>query len=116
MFELLDVFGNAALPQKLVLVLLLASVPLALLTGLAARRGGSGFLRAVSKLCLAAPAIGLLVGAMDAFHMMDTTLRLVVAPTAKDLAPGVMEIAALVGLGALSGLIGALLGSPPARG
>jgi len=112
MVELLNVFRDAALPQKLVLVFLLAAIPLALLAGLIARRGGAGLLRSARRICLAAPAIGLLVGAMDAFHMMDTTLRLAVSPTAKALAPGVMEIAALVGLGALSGLVGALLGEP----
>lgn len=108
MVDLLDVFRNAALPQKVVLVLLLASVPLALTAGLAGRRGGSGFLQLLRKLTPAAPAVGLLVGALDAFHMMDTTLRLAVSPTAKDLAPGVMEVAVLVGLGALSGLVGTL--------
>jgi hypothetical protein len=116
MVELLNVFRDAALPQKLVLVCLLASIPLALLAGLVARRGGDRVLRFARTICLAAPAIGLLVGAMDAFHMMDTTLRLAVSPTAKALAPGVMEIAALVGLGALSGLVGGLIGSASSRG
>jgi uncharacterized membrane protein YfcA len=116
MVELLNVFRDAALPQKLVLVFLLASVPGAFLAGWVARHGGNGLLRSARAVCLAAPAIGLLVGAMDAFHMMDTTLRLAVSPTAKDLAPGVMEIAALVGLGALSGLVGALFGSSSSRG
>jgi hypothetical protein len=49
------------------------------------------------------------VGSMNAFHMMDTTLRLPSSPTAKALAPAVMEIAAIVGLGALSGFVALIL-------
>lgn len=105
MVELVQVFQNAALPQKLVFVLLLASVLAALVAAFmdfrAPRKNG----RLMSKLVLAAPLLGLLVGSMNAFHMMDTTLCLPNSPSAKDLAPGVMEIAALVGIGALAGLV-----------
>ena len=105
MVELVQVFQSAALPQKLVFVLLLASVLAALVAAFmdfrAPRKNG----RLLSKLVLAAPLVGLLAGAMNAFHMMETTLRLPTSPSAKDLAPGVMEIAALVGIGALAGLV-----------
>ncbi|WP_304219725.1 hypothetical protein [Phenylobacterium aquaticum] len=112
MSQLLMVFEHAALPQKVVFVFLLASLLLAVLSAAAAlgrRSNPNASLPFASKISYAALAVGLLVGALDAFHMMDTTLRLAVSPSAKDLAPGVMEIATLVGLGALSGLVGALV-------
>lgn len=105
MAELVQVFQNAALPQKLVFVLLLASVLAALAAALMDLRAPRKNGRLLSKLVLAAPLLGLLAGSMNAFHMMHTTLRLPTSPSAKDLAPGVMEIAALVGIGALAGLV-----------
>jgi len=106
MAELLDVFSHAALPQKIVLALLVASALWAMIAGALELRGSQAGRRGLLlKTGLAAPAAGLLVGAMNAFHMMDTTLRLPGSPSAKDLAPGVMEVATLVGLGALAGLL-----------
>lgn len=105
MTELLMVFQRAALPQKLVFLVLIAWSLAALLS--LARRGVQPP-RLVASLRIAGPALGLLVGAMNAFHMMDTALRLPVSPSVKALAPGVMEISALVGLGAGAGLLAML--------
>lgn len=105
MTELLMVFQHAALPQKLVFLALIAW-SLAALLSLARKTTRPPLL--VTTLRIAGPALGLLVGAMNAFHMMDTALRLPVSPSVKALAPGVMEIAALVGLGAGAGLLAML--------
>jgi hypothetical protein len=56
---------------------------------------------------VAGPALGLLVGAMNAFHMAQSIQRAPFDPTAKQLAPGMLEVSALVGLGALVGLAAA---------
>lgn len=112
MASVLWVFQQAALPQKAVFVVLLASILMALVFAVLAHKGetaASRRLAFVSQLRIAGPALGLLVGSMNAFHMMHTTLRLPASPTAKALAPGVMEIAALVGLGALAGLVATAL-------
>lgn len=106
MTELLMVFQRAALPQKLVFLVLIAW-SLAALLSLARRDAPPP--RAIGALRVAGPALGLLVGAMNAFHMMDTALRLPVSPSVKALAPGVMEISALVGLGAGAGLVAMLV-------
>ena len=58
---------------------------------------------------MAGPALGLLVGAMNALHMAQSIQRAPFDPTAKQLAPGVFEISALVGLGALVGLVAAAM-------
>jgi hypothetical protein len=73
----------------------------------AAWRGGRSKTAAqlISGIKLAGPLLGLLTGAMNAFHMMNTTLRLTISPTAKMLAPGVMEVATFVALGSLVGLV-----------
>jgi hypothetical protein len=106
MIALARVFHDAALPQKTVFVVLLASILWALVSGaLELSASCPKRRRLLVNLGFAAPALGLLVGSMNAFHMMDTTLRLPASPSAKDLAAGVMEIAAMMGLGALAGLV-----------
>lgn len=110
--ELAIVFRDAALPQKMVFVLLLVSIAATVILAATEYRGGtkSGLQwRLISYLPIAGPALALLVAAMNAFHMMQTTLRLPASPTTKDLAPGLMEIATLVGLGALCGLVALVL-------
>jgi hypothetical protein len=47
----------------------------------------------------------LLTGAATSFHMGQTILRLPFNPTARQLAPGLLEVSLLAGLGALVGLI-----------
>jgi hypothetical protein len=107
--QLAGIVANAALPQKIVMLLLALATPAALVGAARERRGGARRSILVSELRVAGPALGLLVGALNAFHMMQTALRLPIAATSKDLAPGIMEIAVLVGLGALAGLAGAAL-------
>ncbi|WP_374577798.1 hypothetical protein [Phenylobacterium sp.] len=107
--ELFSVFSNAALPQKIVLIALISVIPLIILsTALIFRANNSNSVslyRLVSTLGLAGPGVGLLTGAMNSFHMAETIQRLPAAPTLKQIAPGIFEVAALVGLGALVGLI-----------
>ena len=80
------VFGNAAVPQKIALIVLVAAIPMTLAAaGLALRsdsRSGP-WLRVVSDLRVAGPALGLLVGAMNGFHMARTIQRLPFDATAK---------------------------------
>ncbi len=107
MNQLAAVFIDAALPQKAIFAVLCASIVAALV--IAARdfrRDGAAAPGAafVSELRVAGPALGLLTASLDGFHMAQTVLRLPYPPTAAMLAPGVMEIAALAGLGALAGL------------
>lgn len=124
MVGLLTVFQLAAWPQRAVLTALLFAIVAAIaLALLELRRPKAWRPWLISQLSSAGPALGLTVGSMNAFHMMDTALRLPVAPSVKDLAPGVREIALLVGLGAAAGLVAVVLcvalnlrtaGAPPA--
>lgn len=102
------VFGNAAIPQKIALIVLVAAIPMTLAAaGLALRsdsRSGP-WLRVVADLRVAGPALGLLVGAMNAFHMARTIQRLPFDATAKQLAPGILEVSTFLGLGAVVGLV-----------
>jgi hypothetical protein len=106
---LLSVFANAALPQKVVLLALVAALPLIVAAAAAQiRRSGTDrgpWRRLISDLRIAGPALGLLVGAMNGFHMAQTIQRVPFEPTAKQLAPGLLEVSTLVGLGALVGLV-----------
>jgi hypothetical protein len=105
----LSVFANAALPQKIVLVLLAAAVPAVLVAAaLELRRPGAGPWRGlIGCVRLVAPLLGLLVGAMTSCHIGRTIQRLPFDVTAKQLAPGVLEVSALIGFGALAGLVAA---------
>ena len=102
------VFANAAILQKAVLIALAAAIPVTVAaTALALRSGprDSPWPRLVSGLRVAGPTLGLLVGAMDSFHMARTIQRLPFDATARQLAPGILEVSCLVGLGALVGLV-----------
>lgn len=112
MFEqaLASVFANAALPQKIVLTALAVAVPLSLAAAALGLRAGARDSRwrdVVSALRGLGPALGLLMGAMTSFHMGQTIQRLPFDPTAKQLAPGILEVSALIGLGALVGVVAA---------
>ena len=105
---LAGVFANAALPQKLVLIALLAAVPLTVILALLALRGGAAEAasrRVVENMRLAAPAAALLTAGLSSFHMGETIMRLPFDATLKQLAPGIFEVSALVSLGALVGLL-----------
>ena len=102
------VFASAAIPQKIVLAVLVGALPMILVAATLAVRNKAhapGWRSMVSGLRFAGPALGLLVGAMNSFHMGQTILRLPFNPTARQLAPGMLEVATLIGLGALVGLV-----------
>jgi hypothetical protein len=101
------VFANAAVPQKIVLVILAAAVPLILVAAaLELRRPGSGPWRGLIVAARSVgPLLGLFVGALNAFHMGRTIQRVPFEVTAKQLAPGILEVSTLIGLGALVGLL-----------
>jgi len=103
-FVFTSVFANAAIPQKLVLLALIAAFP-AILVGAVL-----GKPRLVAVLGRAGPLAGLLTGALNGFHMGRTILRLPFDVTAKQLAPGILEISTVVGLGALVGIAACLAG------
>jgi hypothetical protein len=114
MNQLASVFVDAALPQKGVFVVLGVSILVALMIAardVARARSASRRSAFISELRSAGPALGLLTASLDAFHMAQTTLRLPYPPTPAMLAPGVMEIAALAGLGAVAGLVAVALHS-----
>ena len=107
-----QIYSNAALPQKLVF-LAFAGAALASLALAVSRLGNrqkpvrpSAFL---SEMRVACPLVGVLSAALNGLHMMQTTVSLQVAPTVRMLAPGFMEMAALVGSGALAGLVAVIL-------
>jgi hypothetical protein len=104
---LLSVFANAAVPQKIVLFLLVAAVPAILVAAaLELRRPGSGPWRGlIGAARSVGPLLGLFVGGLNGFHMGRTIQRMPFDPTAKQLAPGILEVSALIGLGALVGLL-----------
>jgi hypothetical protein len=102
---LLSVFANAALPQKVVLAVLIAAIPAVIVAALLALRGPGRWRALIAPVRLTAPMLGLFVGAMDAFHMGRTIQRLPFDATAKQLAPGILEVSTLIGLGALAGLV-----------
>ena len=99
------VFENAALPQKSLFLVFIALMILGAGTAVFNRVKPfshlSGPMKALSQLC---PLSGMLCAALNGFHMMQTTLRLPFEPTAQMLAPGFMEMSALVVTGALAGL------------
>ncbi len=112
MFEqvLTSIFANAAMPQKIVLAALTAAIPMtpvAAAVAFGTKTHDSLSRRLVSDLRVAGPVLGLLVGAMNSFHMAQTIQRLPFDPTARQLAPGILEVSTIVGLGALLGIVAA---------
>lgn len=107
------VFANAAVPQKIVLVTLAAAIPITLAAtclALARRAHGRVWRRLIAEIRRAAPALGLLVGALDSFHIARTIQHVPFDPTAKQLASGILEVSTFVGLGALAGFIAVVAG------
>jgi hypothetical protein len=114
-----SVFSDAAPPQRVVLAVLVAAIPAILAARVLSARGGArgeGWRRFISGLRGVGPALGLLTGAMTSFHMGRTIQRLAFDPTAKQLAPGILEVSMLIGLGALVGLVAAAAHWSLARG
>lgn len=105
---LAGVYANAAAPQKAVLILLVAALPLVLIAAAFAIRGGGragAWRRTVADLRTAGPALGLLVASLNGFHMGETIAGLPFDPTLKQIVPGIFEISVFVGLGAAVGLL-----------
>ncbi|WP_313576911.1 hypothetical protein [Brevundimonas sp.] len=103
-----SIFSNAAVPQKVVLIALLAAVPVVFFSILLALRDetkSGQWKRVISIVLIGGPTVGLLVGAMNSFHMALTIQRLPFDVTAKQLAPGILEVSTFVGLGAFVGLV-----------
>lgn len=99
------IFANAATFQKVVLAVLLLAIFLAPVLAFLARSGRGVWRRLLCDLRLAGPALGLLVGAITSFHMALTIEKLPFDVTAKQLAPGVLEVSTLIALGGLAGLV-----------
>ncbi len=108
---LVSVFTNAAIPQKIVLIVLFGAIPTTLAAAALAVKGGprdSLWRRIVAELRVAGPALGLLVGGLNSFHMGETIQRLPFDPTLKQLAPGIFEVSTVVSLGAMVGIVAAV--------
>lgn len=105
---LAGVFANAAAPQKVILILLVAALPLTPIVAAFTIRGGKGagtWRRIIGELRTIGPAVGLLVAGLNGFHMGETIARLPFDPTLKQIAPGIFEISVFVSLGATVGLL-----------
>jgi hypothetical protein len=98
-----SVFLNAATPQRVVLAVLIIAALLTPVLALLANSRPGPWRRLLSDLRIAGPALGLMVGAMNSFHMVETIRKLPFDVTARQLTPGVLEVSALIGLGGLVG-------------
>lgn len=101
-----SVFVNAAVPQRILIIALVAAVP-AILAALAfALREPEGpWRRMIADIGVSAAGLGVLIGATESFHMARTILRLPFDETLKQLAPGILEVSTLVGMGISVGLL-----------
>ena len=103
---LAGVVADSAPPQKvLFLAFLLLAVFSALVVALRPLQKLAGLGPLIDALSLACPMLGVLCAALNGLHMMRTTLRLPSEVTGKMLAPGLMEMAALIAAGAFVGLL-----------
>lgn len=103
-----SVFANAATPQKIVLIVLVAAVPATVAAAVLASTSKAHdniWRRIVADLRIAGPALGLLVGGLNSFHMGRTIQQLPFDPTLKQLVPGIFEVSTFVSLGAVVGLV-----------
>lgn len=103
MSSLGSVFIDAATPQRCVFALLTLAILLTPALALLARSSGGPWRRLLADLRFAGPLLGLLTAALNSFHMARTVQKLTVDVTARQLAPGVLEVSVLVALGALAG-------------
>ncbi|WP_297514829.1 hypothetical protein [uncultured Caulobacter sp.] len=100
-----SVFANAAAPQRILIVAMLAAVPAILVALALAWRAPKGpWRRVIADIGVTAAGLGVLIGATESFHMARTILRLPFDATLKQLAPGILEVSTLVGLGISVGL------------
>ncbi len=110
-FSFIDVAADAAPAQQcLMLAIVVATVAAVILSVLKLRpghlSGGSTF---VSSLRFAGPVAGLLGAAYAGWKMCIGIATVPSTPSLKVLAPGLAEIATLIALGALSGIIAIVL-------
>lgn len=103
-----DIFAHAAVAQQALFVGLSCTAIVSAVTAIRPIEAFAGFARSASALRLACPMLGILCAALNGLHMTQTIVRLPFPVTAGMLAPGVMEMAALVAAGALAGLVAAL--------
>lgn len=99
------VFASAATPQKALLIILAAALPLTPLLALMAGSGHGPWRRMLAELRLLGPLLGIMMGGMNSFHMARTILKLPSDLTARQIAPGILEVSTFVVMGALVGLI-----------
>ena len=100
-----SIFANAATPQKIALVGLVLAFLFVPALAFLARYNTAPWRRLLSDLRIAAPTFGLLVGAMNSFHMARTIQKLPIEVTAKQLVPGMLEVSTFIALGGLVGLV-----------
>ena len=99
------IFADAAVPQKVVFLILIAAFSMTLvgiILGLRRRTLHTAWRRGMVELRCVGPLLGLLTAGLNGLHMAHTIQRL--PTTLKDLAPGMLEVSALLSLGALVGL------------
>ena len=119
---LIGVFANSAPPQKVLFTaLLLLSVFFALVMALRPLQKVTGLGPLIDALSMVCPMLGVLCASLNGLHMMQTTVRLPFDVTGKMLAPGLMEMAALVAAGTIAGLLakiaqGSLASKSPGAG
>ncbi len=102
----IDVFGAAAVLQKLLLAaLLLAAVITVAVTIRRLASPASAAPSFIVPLQIAAPALGLATAGLEAEHMMGTVLRLPGEVSLQALAPGFLEMSTLAQAGAAVGLL-----------
>jgi hypothetical protein len=99
-------FASAATPQRCLFVALAAAMLFAPLLALMTRSNqGLRWRRVLAELRLAGPLLGVMMGGMNSFHMARTILKLPYDLTAKQIAPGILEVSTFVVMGVLVGLI-----------
>lgn len=103
------VFADAATPQKCVFVALAAAMLLAPVLAFLARGKREVWRGLLADLRIAGPLLGLLMGGMNSFHMARTILKLPSDLTARQIAPGILEVSSLIVMGALVGLVALVL-------
>ena len=99
------IFANAAAPQRCLFVALASALVLAPVLTALVLCGQTQWRSALSELRLIAPLVGLLIAGMDSFHMARTILKLPSDVTARQLAPGLLEVSTFVVMGVVVGLV-----------
>ncbi|HLI67045.1 MAG TPA: hypothetical protein VKU90_11835 [Caulobacteraceae bacterium] len=107
-----QMFASAAIPQKLIMIGIVAAIVVSVVVSTAKLSAGSrlaGGSAFVSGLRLGGPIAGLLGGAYGGLAMAMGLANVGNPPTLKVLAPGFAEIATVVALGFLAGAVAVVL-------